>query len=74
MTVKTLTLVLSLASAGALAGCSSPSVITRDDGGQEVTPDAPEYNQDSGFYEYQRDGRTTRINKDRVDKIEEVDD
>ena len=74
MSVKTLALILALSGAGLAAGCSSPSVVTRDDGQQVVTPDEPEYDEDSGFYEYEKDGRTTRMNKDRVEKIEEVDD
>lgn len=74
MKLTTLTLMLALAAGTSVAaGCSSPSVITRDDGRQEVTPDEPEYDKDSGFYEYERDGRKTRVNKDRVEKIEEVD-
>ena len=74
MKLKTLALILALSGTGLAAGCSSPSIVTRDDGRQVVTSDEPEYDEDSGFYEYEKDGRTTRVNKDRVEKIEEVDD
>src|SRR5690606_15326775 len=69
MKLKTLALILALSGTGLAAGCSSPSIVTRDDGRQVVTSDEPEYDEDSGFYEYEKDGRTTRVNKDRVEKI-----
>jgi len=73
MTAKSAILVLALGGCAALAACSSPSVVTDSDGRQVVTPDKPEYNEDTGFYEYDKDGRKVQVNKDRVDRIEEVD-
>jgi len=72
MSVKTATLVLAVSGCAALAACSSPSVVTKNNGQQVVTPDEPEYNDDTGFYEYEKDGKKVQVNKDRVDNIEEV--
>lgn len=72
MTLKTLTLALTVAGAGILAGCSSPSIVTKSDGSQTVTADAPEYDKRSNTYSYEEDGRKVQVNKDRVDRIEEV--
>lgn len=73
MRVKIMTLAL-LTGAGILVGCSSPSVVQKRDGSQVVTPDEPQYNKDTGFYEYEQGGRKHQMNKDDVKTIEEVDD
>lgn len=73
MKLKTTTLALILSGVGVLAGCSSPSVVHTRDGGQVVTPDEPEYNKKSGFYEYEQNGSKVQMNKDDVKTIEEVD-
>src|SRR3546814_2221980 len=72
MNLKTTTLVLIMTGIGVLAGCSSPSVVQTRDGGQVVTPDEPQYNEDTGFYEYDKDGHKVQVNKDDVKTIEEV--
>jgi len=72
MTMKTATLVLALSGCALLGACSSPSVVTKNNGQQVVTPDEPEYNKDTGFYEYEKDGHKVQVNKDRVDNIQEV--
>ena len=72
MNLKTTTLALILTGVGVLAGCSSPSMVEKRDGSQVVTPDEPQYNEDTGFYEYERDGHKVQINKDDVKTIEEV--
>ncbi len=57
----------------ALAGCSTPSVITLNDGREIQTVDAPEYDDDAGFYEFEQlDGKPTRINKDEVLSVKEL--
>ena len=57
----------------ALAGCSSPTVITLNDGREIQAVDAPKYDEDSGFYEFQQlDGKETRINKDQVRTVKEL--
>lgn len=43
---------------GALAGCSSPTVITLNDGREIQAVDTPSYDEDSGFYEFEQlDGK-----------------
>jgi len=56
-----------------LAGCSTPSVITLNDGREIQATDTPKYDDDSGFYTFkQLDGKPTRINKDQVRTIKEL--
>lgn len=63
-------LALGLAS---LAGCSSPTVITLNDGREIQATDEPTYDKASGFYEFkQLDGKETRINKDQVRTVKEL--
>ena len=74
MTLKTLTLTLALAGAGFLAGCSSPSVVTKTDGSQMVTSEKPDFDEETGTYQYEDNGRKVQMNKDQIDRIEEVED
>ncbi|WP_085614299.1 MULTISPECIES: YgdI/YgdR family lipoprotein [unclassified Pseudomonas] len=56
-----------------LAGCSTPSLITLNDGREIQAVDAPEFDRDAGFYEFQQlDGKRTRINKDQVRTISDL--
>ncbi|AZL67128.1 YgdI/YgdR family lipoprotein [Pseudomonas sichuanensis] len=56
-----------------LAGCSSPSVITLNDGRELQTLDTPHFDRDSGFYEFkQLDGKQNRVNKDQVQSIKDL--
>lgn len=56
-----------------LAGCSSPTVITLNDGREIQTVDKPEYDDDSGFYEFEQlDGKHAKVNKDQVRTIKEL--
>ncbi|MCY1555216.1 hypothetical protein D9M68_918540 [compost metagenome] len=58
---------------GALAGCSSPSVITLNDGREIQTIDSPEYDSESGFYVFEQlDGKRVRVNKDQVRSVKEL--
>ncbi|MFJ4433827.1 YgdI/YgdR family lipoprotein [Pseudomonas sp. NPDC089395] len=58
---------------GALAGCSSPSVITLNDGREIQATDTPSYDDESGFYEFEQlDGKRTRLNKDQVRTVKEL--
>ena len=69
-TLATFMLALGLAT---LAGCSSPTVITLNDVLEIEAVDAPKYDEDSGFYEFQQlDGKETRINKDQVRTVKEL--
>jgi len=72
MIIKNMTRALLVSSAAALAACSSPSVVQQRDGSQVMTPDAPKYNNDTGFYEYEKDGKKVQVNRDDVKTIEEV--
>ncbi|MCY1268069.1 hypothetical protein D9M68_207680 [compost metagenome] len=58
---------------GALAGCSSPTVITLNDGREIQAVDTPRYDDESGFYEFQQlDGKEVRVNKDQVRTVKEL--
>ncbi|MDF0730723.1 YgdI/YgdR family lipoprotein [Pseudomonas entomophila] len=64
---------LALAAFATLAGCSTPSVITLNDGRELQTTDTPKFDRSSGFYEFkQLDGKPTRINKDQVRTIKDL--
>lgn len=58
---------------GALAGCSSPSMIKKTDGSHVITADRPKYDEDSGMYVYYQDGRKVQVNKSDVKSIEELE-
>ena len=69
-TLATFMLALGLAT---LAGCSSPTVITLNDGREIQAVDTPKYNEDSGFYEFEQlDGKRTRINKDQGRTVKDL--
>ncbi|MBV7485692.1 YgdI/YgdR family lipoprotein [Bordetella sp. BOR01] len=72
MNLKTTTLALIVTGVGVLAGCSTPSTVHTRDGSQVFTADKPQYNEDTGFYEYEKDGQKVQVNKDDVKSIEEV--
>ena len=56
-----------------LAGCSSPTVITLNDGREIQAVDTPKYDDESGFYEFEQlDGKQTRINKDQVRTVKDL--
>lgn len=56
-----------------LAGCSTPSVITLNDERELQTVDTPQYNAETGFYEYEQlDYKPARVNKDQVLTIKEL--
>ncbi|MGI0119903.1 YgdI/YgdR family lipoprotein [Zooshikella sp. RANM57] len=58
---------------GLIAGCASPQVIKMKDGSSVTTPDEVEFNEETGFYEYEDvDGRLRTINKDEIVTIDNV--
>ncbi|MEP9316448.1 YgdI/YgdR family lipoprotein [Pseudomonas sp. LABIM340] len=58
---------------GVLAGCSTPSVITLNDGREIQSVDKPHYDEESGFYEFEQlDGKTARVNKDQVRTVKDL--
>jgi major membrane immunogen (membrane-anchored lipoprotein) len=56
-----------------LAGCTSPSVITLNDGREIQSVDKPTDDEESGFYEVEQlDGKTARVNKDQVRTVKDL--
>ncbi|PRA63854.1 YgdI/YgdR family lipoprotein [Pseudomonas sp. MYb187] len=56
-----------------LAGCSTPSLITLNDGREFQAVDAPRFERSSGFYEFEQlDGKVTRVNKNQVRTISDL--
>ncbi|KAF1030473.1 MAG: putative lipoprotein YgdR [Pseudomonas sp.] len=73
MTQRTLAALMLAAGLAALAGCSSPSVITLNDGREIQSVDTPKFDKTSGFYEFEQlDGKRTRINKDQVRTVKDL--
>ena len=57
----------------ALTGCASPTVITLNDGREIQTIDEPNFDEDSGFYEFEQlDGKRAKVNKDQVRTVKEL--
>ncbi len=56
-----------------LTGCANPSVITLNDGREIQTLDRPDYDEETGFYEFENlDGKAGRVNKDQVRTVQEL--
>jgi len=56
-----------------VAGCSNPSIITLNDGREIPTLDRPEYDEESGFYEFEAlDGKPGKVNKDQVRTVKDL--
>jgi len=73
MSNRILPAVLLAAGLAALAGCSTPTVITLNDGREIQAVDTPKYDEESGFYEIEQlDGKQTRVNKDQVRTVKEL--
>ncbi|HBX57689.1 YgdI/YgdR family lipoprotein [Pseudomonas sp. UBA2684] len=73
MTQRTIPAFLLALGLATLAGCASPSVITLNDGREIQTVDQPEYDDDSGFYEFEQlDGKRAKVNKDQVRTVKEL--
>ncbi|MEE4138325.1 YgdI/YgdR family lipoprotein [Pseudomonas viridiflava] len=67
MKFKLLVLPAVVAASLMLSGCSTPSVVTLQDGTQYITKDAPKTKSRDGFYEFQDiSGKTIRIKADEV--------
>ena len=73
MTQRTFPILLLTLGLAALVGCSTPSVITLNDGREIQTVDKPKYDEESGFYEFEQlDGKRATINKDQVQTVKEL--
>ncbi|CAM3515517.1 hypothetical protein BZK31_20265 [Pseudomonas floridensis] len=67
MNVKMLVLPAVVIASLMLSGCSTPSVVTLQDGTQYITKDAPKTKSRDGFYEFEDiSGKTIRIKADEV--------
>ncbi|WP_122553628.1 YgdI/YgdR family lipoprotein [Pseudomonas viridiflava] len=67
MKFKLLVLSAVVAASLMLSGCSTPSVVTLQDGTQYITKDAPKTKSRDGFYEFEDiSGKTIRIKADEV--------
>lgn len=57
-----------------LAGCSTPTVVTLQNGTQYITQDAPKTKSKDGFYEFQDiSGKTVRVRADEVATVKPKD-
>ncbi|MBA1228507.1 YgdI/YgdR family lipoprotein [Pseudomonas viridiflava] len=57
-----------------LTGCSTPSVVTLQDGTQYITKDAPKTKSRDGFYEFEDiSGKTIRIKAGEVATVKPQD-
>ncbi|RMP77348.1 putative Lipoprotein [Pseudomonas syringae pv. actinidiae] len=67
MNIKSLAFPLLAATAVLLAGCSTPSVVTLQNGTQYITKDMPKTKSRDGFYEFEDiSGKRVRIKADEV--------
>lgn len=67
MNLKNLGLPLAILATLALAGCSTPTVVTLQNGTQYLTRDQPKTKTADGFYEFQDiSGKTIRVKADDV--------
>lgn len=73
---KLTTLMLLIAVGLFVVGCGSkPQLIKLKNGQTILTADEVDYNDETGFYDYEnKDGTTSRINKDDVQSIEDIGD
>lgn len=74
MNIKMLGLPLAVATLLALAGCSTPTVVTLQNGTQYLTKDMPKANSKDGFYEF-RDisGAKVKVKFDDVATVRKED-
>lgn len=69
---QTLTAAL-LLSAGLIAGCATPATITLKDGRILQARDYPDFDDDTGFYEFEQiDDQRVRVNKAEVVTIKDT--
>ncbi len=74
MNIESLGLTLALISCAALAGCSTATVVTLQNGTQYVTKDAPKTKTKDGFYEFKdTSGKTVRVRADDVATVKDKD-
>jgi major membrane immunogen (membrane-anchored lipoprotein) len=74
MTIRTLSMLLAITALLALAGCSTPTVVTLQNGTQYLTEDMPKTSDDTGFVEF-RDisGAKVKVKADDVATVRKED-
>jgi major membrane immunogen (membrane-anchored lipoprotein) len=74
MDIKTLGLPLAVVALLMLAGCSTPTVVTLQNGTQYLTKDMPKTNTKDGFFEFEDiSGAKVKVRADEVATIREED-
>ncbi|MGF6090380.1 YgdI/YgdR family lipoprotein [Pseudomonas sp. 18173] len=74
MNIKTLGLPLAAAALLMLAGCSTPTVVTLQNGTQYLTKDMPKTRTRDGFFEFEDiSGKMVKVRADEVATIREQD-
>lgn len=74
MDIKTLSLPLAVAALLMLAGCSTPTVVTLQNGTQYLTKDMPKTKTKDGFFEFEDiSGAMVKVRADEVATIREED-
>ncbi len=74
MNIKSLGLPLAVATFLALAGCSTPTVVTLQNGTQYLTEDMPDTDTADGFYEFEDiSGTKVRVRADEVATVRKED-
>ena len=74
MNIKTLGLPLAAAALLTLAGCSTPTVVTLQNGTQYLTEDMPKANNKEGFYEFEDiSGAKVKVKVDDVATVRKED-
>ena len=74
MNIKTLGLPLAAAALLTLAGCSTPTVVTLQNGTQYLTKDMPKANNKEGFYEFEDiSGAKVKVRADEVATVRKED-
>jgi major membrane immunogen (membrane-anchored lipoprotein) len=63
-----------IAACAVLTGCSSPTVVTLQDGTQYITKDAPKTKTKDGFYEFEDiSGKMVKVRADEVATVKPED-
>ncbi len=74
MNIKYLGLPIAFAFCAMLAGCSTATVVTLQNGTQYVTKDVPKTKTKDGFYEFEDiSGKKVRVRADEVATVKEED-
>jgi major membrane immunogen (membrane-anchored lipoprotein) len=74
MNIRHLVLPAVIAGCFVLTGCSSPTVVTLQDGTQYITKDAPKTKTKDGFYEFEDiSGKMIKVRADEVATVKPED-